>query len=129
MSGRGGLLAVVVWGSAALAQEPKLAVGGDASKGQLTYKQVCASCHGDKGLGNGPAAIALNPKPKRFTDPEVVARLTPDWVYTLVKDGGAAHGKSPLMVPMIAALTEGQLRDVAAYTLTLVPAVAAPHQK
>lgn len=32
------------------------------------YQNLCASCHGDKGAGNGPAAAGLNPKPRDFTD-------------------------------------------------------------
>jgi mono/diheme cytochrome c family protein len=31
---------------------------------------TCASCHGDAGEGNGPAAAALNPKPRNFKAPE-----------------------------------------------------------
>ena len=31
----------------------------------MTYG--CAMCHGDKGLGDGPAGAALNPKPRNFT--------------------------------------------------------------
>ncbi len=30
---------------------------------------TCASCHGDKGDGNGPAAPNLNPKPRNFKSP------------------------------------------------------------
>lgn len=35
--------------------------------GKKTYAIQCASCHGDKGDGMGPAAGALNPKPRNFT--------------------------------------------------------------
>ena len=31
-------------------------------------KGGCASCHGEMGLGNGPAGAALKPKPRNFTD-------------------------------------------------------------
>lgn len=31
--------------------------------GQNTFKANCVTCHGSKGKGHGPAAIALNPKP------------------------------------------------------------------
>ena len=30
------------------------------------YKIICASCHGEKGLADGPAAAALNPKPRNL---------------------------------------------------------------
>jgi len=31
--------------------------------GGKTYKTDCTSCHGKSGKGNGPAAVALNPRP------------------------------------------------------------------
>jgi mono/diheme cytochrome c family protein len=37
------------------------------SKGKNLFALNCASCHGTSGQGNGPAAAALNPKPRDFT--------------------------------------------------------------
>ena len=36
------------------------------AKGKALFDVNCASCHGSKGLGDGPAAAALNPKPRNF---------------------------------------------------------------
>ncbi len=36
-------------------------------KGELLYKNNCASCHGDDGKGDGAAGLVMNPKPKNFT--------------------------------------------------------------
>ncbi|HZE19940.1 MAG TPA: cytochrome c, partial [Candidatus Angelobacter sp.] len=36
------------------------------AKGKTLFDVNCASCHGSKGLGDGPAAAALNPKPRNF---------------------------------------------------------------
>ena len=36
------------------------------AKGKAVFAVNCASCHGNEGLGNGPAAAALNPKPRNF---------------------------------------------------------------
>ena len=38
-----------------------------AEQGEKVAKVNCMSCHGDKGKGNGPAAVALNPKPADWT--------------------------------------------------------------
>jgi mono/diheme cytochrome c family protein len=35
-------------------------------KGRELFKANCTSCHGDNGLGDGPAGLALNPKPRNF---------------------------------------------------------------
>jgi cytochrome c553 len=99
---------------------------GDAAKGEKDYKAMCVACHGEKGDGNGPAGAALNPKPGNFTDPANAARLTEEWVYKMVKNGGAANGKSAMMVAWSGALNEQQIRDVSAYVLKFKPVVAAP---
>jgi mono/diheme cytochrome c family protein len=36
--------------------------------GKEVYDQNCASCHGDEGAGDGPAADALNPPPRSFVE-------------------------------------------------------------
>jgi len=35
--------------------------------GEAIYKSLCASCHGEKGLGDGLASTGLNPPPRNFT--------------------------------------------------------------
>jgi cytochrome c553 len=97
---------------------------GDAAKGETQFKTFCIACHGEKGDGNGAAGAALNPKPTNFTDAANAERLTDEWVYKMVKNGGQANGKSPLMVAWSAALNDQQIRDVAAYVLKFKPAKA-----
>ena len=36
-------------------------------EGEKLYKTNCASCHGENGVGGGPASIGLNPAPRNFT--------------------------------------------------------------
>jgi mono/diheme cytochrome c family protein len=38
------------------------------AKGKTLFAVNCASCHGTGGRGDGPAAAALNPKPRNFTE-------------------------------------------------------------
>ena len=63
------------------------------------FKTRCATCHGEGGHGDGPAAAALNPKPRNYTDPEWQKTVTDDQLKKTIVGGGAAVGKSPLMVP------------------------------
>lgn len=51
---------------------PAPAVGPKAAEQGKKVAQVnCASCHGPGGTGNGPAAVALNPKPADWTSNRV----------------------------------------------------------
>ena len=35
-------------------------------KGKAVFAINCQACHGPKGAGDGPAAVALNPKPRNY---------------------------------------------------------------
>ncbi len=92
---------------------------GDPAKGKASYDQMCASCHGPSGKGDGAAAAALNPKPKDLSDKKYVSGLKDDYMKKLVKEGGPAVGKSPLMPPLGSALKDDDVENVIAYVRTL----------
>lgn len=101
------------------ADAKKFAITGDAAKGQAKYKEMCVACHGELGKGDGAAAVALNPKPANFSDAAHAATVTDEYIYNMIKEGGAANGKSPLMASWKGALNETQLMDVAAFVRSL----------
>ncbi len=71
-----------------LTPNPKL-----LTRGKSLFKQNCSSCHGDTGHGDGPAAAALNPKPRNFSQPEKWThgyRVTD--IYTTVSTGVKSTG-------------------------------------
>ena len=101
-----------------------LAVGvvmatGDLAKGKSSFEQMCTSCHGTSGKGDGPAAAALSPKPRDLTDKKYVSALKDDYIKKLVKEGGQAVGKSPLMPPLGGALKDDDIENVIAYVRSL----------
>ena len=59
-------------------------------KGKLLYQTNCSPCHGATGHGDGPAAAALNPKPRNHSDSTYMNKLTNEHLITLLKNGGAA---------------------------------------
>lgn len=106
--------------SAVALADSKFVLKGNAQKGSETFKTMCSACHGDSGKGDGPAAAALTPKPADFTDPKRAGEATDEFIYKMVKEGGAANGKSPLMVAWGPVLNDDQkVRDVAAYVRSL----------
>jgi mono/diheme cytochrome c family protein len=92
---------------------------GDAAKGKAKYQEVCASCHGATGKGDGPAAAGLPVKPRNHTDAAYMGKLKDQQIFDTIKKGGQAMGKSPLMPPWGGQLSDAQIWDLVAYIRTL----------
>ena len=94
------------------------AMAADASTGSALYQQRCSACHGPDGKAETPAAKALVPKPADHTDGAHMNPLSADYLFTVIKKGGAAVKKSPLMPPQ-ADLSDDQIKDLVAYLRSL----------
>ncbi len=92
---------------------------GDAAKGARIYTLYCGTCHGPQGAGDGPLAATLVPRPANHTDPAYMGTLSDEHLYKVIQRGGAAVGKSPLMAPWGAVVSEEQTRDLIAHLRTL----------
>lgn len=82
----------------------------------MTY---CSSCHGDKGKGDGAAAVSLPAKPADHTNGSIMNRLNDKFLYDIISKGGGAVGKSSFMPAWGGALNDTQIRDVIAYIRSL----------
>ncbi|HNK64545.1 MAG TPA: cytochrome c [Anaerolineales bacterium] len=84
-------------------------------RGADVYKTNCISCHGETGLGDGPAGAALEPRPAEIA--HSTQMLADDLLFYRVSEGGV-----PFQTAMPAwkgVLTEEQIWDVLAYVRTL----------
>lgn len=70
------------------------AIGAEAKQ---IFETRCYTCHGMKGLGDGPGSAALTPKPRNFADPAWQASVSDDHIDKIIRFGGAAVGRSPMM--------------------------------
>jgi mono/diheme cytochrome c family protein len=75
---------------------PKVADNG-VNPAQQMFDNVCAACHGFTGMGDGPGAATLNPKPRNYTDAAWQASITDDTIRQTILKGGQAMGKSAMM--------------------------------
>jgi mono/diheme cytochrome c family protein len=91
----------------------------DAAAGKADYQIFCSSCHGPTGGGDGPVAQALDPKPARHSDGNFMNPLKDDYLFQVIKFGGASVGKSPMMAPVGGSLSDQQIRNVIAFIRSL----------
>jgi len=48
-------------------------------------------------MGDGPGSAGLTPKPRNFTDQTWQASVSDDHINKIIRYGGAAVGRSPMM--------------------------------
>ena len=80
----------------------------------VKYGQICVTCHGAAGDGNGPAGAALNPHPRNFTDAAWQAKTDDTRIAGVIKNGGASVGLSPMMAPWGAILSDDDIKGLVA---------------
>jgi len=91
---------------------------GNVEVGGKLYQTRCAPCHGPDGKAATPTAQALNPKPRDHADGAYMNQLSNEHLAKVIKNGGPAVGKSPIMPPHTD-LNDQQIEDVIAFVRTL----------
>lgn len=91
------------------------------ARGEVVYRRACEACHGAGGEGNGPAAGALDPRPRNFTGGVFKFRSTPsgtlptdDDLFKTISEG-IPRTTMPAWKKL---LTERERRDVIAFIKT-----------
>jgi mono/diheme cytochrome c family protein len=83
----------------------------DVKVGEQIYRQYCAYCHGDKGDGNTALGRALIPRPRDFTNAQMMSHLDSKQLAQAI-----AHGKpGTSMAPWNGVLTPEDIRRVALF--------------
>jgi FTR1 family protein len=59
----------------------------DLGAGERLYGQHCASCHGVRGMGDGPAGAGMNPPPPALGSAEAMKDVPPALMYRIVSVG------------------------------------------
>ena len=101
----------LAFAAAALLSVPSVA----SADGKSDYETYCVTCHGATGKGDGAAAAALDPKPRDFSDAKYWETAKDADVKKVIKEGGAAVGKSPLMAAWGAVLDDAKIDEVVKY--------------
>jgi mono/diheme cytochrome c family protein len=83
-------------------------------RGAALYITNCASCHGDGGMGDGPAGTALNPPASPIAHTSQM--MADDYLFWRISEGGAQFGTT---MPAWKALDEQSRWDMVNYVRAL----------
>ncbi len=67
--------------------------------GEGLYQARCATCHGQTGIGDGPASRGLQPQPRNLRTAAWQDAVSDDHLRASILSGGASVGKSSRMPP------------------------------
>lgn len=84
-------------------------------KGQALFERNCSVCHGKDGRADAPVSGLLSPRPRNFTDPVEMGRVTVDRMYRAIKEGRPGTA----MAPWVDVLSETEIGDVIDYIHSL----------
>lgn len=100
---------------APLPETPAREPAGEVS-GQAVYSANCATCHGETGEGDGPAAVGLEPPPADHTDDVwVTGDGSIEAIVNTIENGSPGTA----MIAWEGTLTEAQIDAVARYVKSL----------
>lgn len=92
--------------------------GGGRGTAQSNYRSECATCHGRTGKGDGWTAWIFRLKVGDLTDAVYMRTLSDDYIFQIIKQGGASLGK-PGMPSWGQELTDREIRELVVYIRSL----------
>jgi mono/diheme cytochrome c family protein len=125
---RGCIALLVVFFSVASTESGRAAapdVGTEAQResGKKLYLKYCSQCHGEKGDGEGYAAVHLHPRPRNFTTAKFKIRTTPNGALPTHQDliSIIRHGMPYTSMPAWPYFSDSEVSDIAYFLTTFSP--------
>ena len=103
---------------AALGSEAALALPTkplNLAEGARLYAASCASCHGPRGMGDGPAGLALTPRPPAIGSEATMGAVAPSMMFRKISVGVTGTA----MTAFAPALSDEQRWNIVAYLVSL----------
>src|SRR5262249_58402962 len=88
-----------------------------AAPSERLYYGLCVSCHGVTGRGSWRATLFLA-RPPNLADPSRLGVSSDQYLFDLIKNGGAAIGR-PGMPAFGTALSDEEIRELVRYVRSL----------
>jgi mono/diheme cytochrome c family protein len=99
------------------AEEREVGLTYAEGQGKHLFDHYCATCHGDRGKGDGQNASNLSPPPPDLTTSKSIADAA--YVRRVIAQGSAAAGRSPLSPPWGRTLSAQEIEYLTVYCRAL----------
>lgn len=107
-------IAAVLLATAPIAAESE----ADLARAKQTYDQMCAGCHGYRGDGGEGHRGGFSPHIGTLAMKKYMDELPDDYLFLIIKKGGAYMGKMATMPAWEKRLTDEEIRDIVAHIRT-----------
>jgi mono/diheme cytochrome c family protein len=110
------------------AASPDVGTQAQRDSGKQLYIKYCSQCHGEKGDGEGYAAIHLHPKPRNFTTAKFKVRTTPNGSLPTHQDlvNIIRRGMPYTSMPAWTNFSDSEVSDIAYFLTTFSPDFSNP---
>ncbi len=88
----------------------------DLGHGKELFIRYCSGCHGQDGRGE---AKTFQPSVGNLAVRELMDQLTDEYLFTVIKKGGAVVGKNAAMPAWQSQLDDAQIWDIVGFVRTL----------
>jgi cytochrome c553 len=90
----------------------------DIEKAKQTFDQMCAGCHGTYGDGKEGTKSGFVPRVPTLANKEYMASVPDDYLFLIIKKGGAYMGKMAAMPAWEKRLSDDEIRSIVAHIRT-----------
>ena len=87
----------------------------DPQQAKAIFDQMCAGCHGFQGDGKDGTKSGFVPRVPTLANKEYMASVPDDYLYLIIKKGGAYMGKMATMPAWEKRLDDKAIRDIVAH--------------
>ena len=81
------VVAISILSAASAFAAPPASTQALVEKGKASFNINCTACHGPRGAGDGPAAVALNPKPRNYATDVFKNGDKPENIFKTLAEG------------------------------------------
>lgn len=89
--------------------------GVRAKSGKVLFAGKCLPCHGPQGKGDGPYSLSEGIKPRDLSRGELLSMRTDEFLFGVIKNGGAFAGLSEVMPPSGKSMSEEEINNIVQY--------------